>query len=236
MNYRDLLAICVICSVCASSASSQNNLGEIVVTGSRVSGDDYSGIPAITLDKRADFLVQQIRLTNDTRAADARRKELYQTIRDLLTDAAKKSGMALGYGEEFLIPITVESYEIPLQSVGQRPDTSWTELYVKVALAPNDDVSKSLSALSAFISKARVTGRTEIQPQGDVALSVVNPERYRFEIIAQISADAKKLQSAVGTQCRVSITGLSNRVSWQRSDVSQLTLYIPYEVELAECQ
>jgi hypothetical protein len=236
MNHRYLLAMCVFCLAYAPLAMPQNNLGEIVVTGSRVSGDDYSGIPAITLDKRADFLVQQIRLTNDTRAADARRKELYQTIRDLLTDASKKPGMALGYGDEFLIPITPENYEIPLQSVGQRPDTSWTELYVKVALAPSDDVSKSLSALSAFISKASVTGRTEIQPQDDVALSIVNPERYRFEIIAQISADAKKLQDAVGAQCRVSISGLSNRVSWQRSDVSQLTLYIPYEVELAECQ
>jgi len=236
MTHRHLLALCVIWSAYAPTATSQNNLGEIVVTGSRVSGDDYSGIPAITLDKRADFLVQQIRLTNDTRAADARRKELYQTIRDLLTDASRKPGMALGYGDEFLIPITAENYEIPLQSVGQRPDTSWTELYVKVALAPSDDVSKQLSALSAFISKARVTGRTEIQPQDDVALSVVNPERYRFEIITQISADAKKLQNAVGSQCRVSISGLSNRVSWQRSDVSQLTLYIPYEIELTECQ
>ena len=143
MTYRYLFALCVICSAYASTALSQNNLGEIVVTGSRVSGDDYSGIPAITLDKRADFLVQQIRLTNDTRAADARRKELYQTIRDLLADAAKKPGMALGFGDEFLIPITTENFEIPLQSVGQRPDTSWTELYVKVALAPSDDVRKS---------------------------------------------------------------------------------------------
>lgn len=236
MTHRYLIALCVICAAYAPTTTSQNNLGEIVVTGSRVSGDDYSGIPAITLEKRADFLVQQIRLTNDTRQADARRKELYQTIRDLLTDASKKPGMALGYGDEFLIPITAENYEIPLQSVGQRPDTSWTELYVKVALAPGDDVSKQLSALSAFISKARVTGRTEIQPQDDVALSVVNPERYRFEIITQISADAEKLQNAVGSQCRVGISGLSNRVSWQRSDVSQLTLYIPYEIELTECQ
>jgi hypothetical protein len=236
MSYRSLLTLCVICSAYAPLASSQGNLGEIVVTGSRVSGDDYSGIPAITLDKRADFLVQQIRLTNDTRAADSRRKELYQTIRDLLADASKKPGIALGFGDEFLIPITPQNYEIPLQSAGQRPDTSSTELYVKVALGPSDDVSKALSALSAFIAKARVTGRTEIQPQDDVALSIVNPERYRFEIITQISADARKIQSAVGSQCRVSISGLSNRVSWQRSDISQLTLYIPYEIELTECQ
>jgi len=229
-------ALFAICSAYASSAWPQGQLGEIVVTGSRVSGDDYSGIPAITLERRADFLVQEIRLTNDTRAADARRKELYQTIRDLVADAAKKPGMALGYGDEFLIPITSDNYEIPLQSVGQRPDTSSTELYVKVALGSNDDVSKALAALSAFISKARVTGRTEIQPKDDVALSIVNPERYRFEIITQISADAKKLQNAVGSQCRVGISGLSNRVSWQRSDVSQLTLYIPYEIQLTDCQ
>jgi hypothetical protein len=236
MNRSFLIALCALCAVYTSSAWPQGQLGEIVVTGSRVSGDDYSGIPAITLERRADFLVQQIRLTNDTRAADARRKELYQTIRDLLADATKKPGMALGYGDEFLIPITSENYEIPLQSVGQRPDTSSTELYVKVALGSNDDVSKALSALSAFISKARVTGRTEIQPQEDVALSIVNPERYRFEIITQISADAKKLQNAVGSQCRVGISGLSNRVSWQRSDISQLTLYIPYEIQLTDCQ
>jgi hypothetical protein len=236
MYSRLQIALGLICAAFAPSALPQGQLGEIVVTGSRISGDDYSGMPAITIDKRADFLVQQIRLTNDTRAADARRKELYQTIRDLLADASKKPGMALGYGDEFLIPITAESYEIPLNSVGQRPDTSSTELYVKVALGPGDDISKALTALSAFISKARVTGRTEIQREEDVALSIVNPEKYRFEIITQISADARKLQDAVGSQCRVSISGLSSRVSWRRSDISQLTLYIPYEIQLTECQ
>src|SRR5262245_5112219 len=127
MSRSRMLALCAICSAYASSAWPQGALEEIVVTGSRASGEDYSGIPAITLEKRADFLVQQIRLTNDTRAADARRKELYQTIRDLLADAAKKPGMALSYGDEFLIPITADNHEIPLQSVGQRPDTNSTE-------------------------------------------------------------------------------------------------------------
>jgi hypothetical protein len=234
MNKRWFLPNCVGGLICAASALAQS--GEIVVTGSRISGDDYSQIPTVTVEKRADFLVQQISLTNDTRAEDARRKELYQAIRDLLTDAAKKPGIALGYGEEFLIPITLQDYEIPLDSSGKRPDTSTTELYVKLALGQNDDVTKALGVLAAFISKARVSGRTEIEPQDEVALSVVNPERYRYEIIAQISADAKKLQTAIGSQCRVSISGLSNRVSWQRSDVSQLTLYIPYEVELTDCQ
>lgn len=210
-------------------------LDEIVVTGSRISGDDYSEIPTVTVDKRADFLVQQVLLTNDTRAEGERKKELYQTIRDLLADASKRPGIALGYGDEFLIPITQKDYELPLRS-GKRPDSSTTELYVKLAIGPGDDVNQALATLRSFISRARVAGRTEIETEGEEALSIVNPERYRHEIIGQIAADAKKLQDTIGQQCRVNISGLSSRVSWKRSDISQLTLYIPYEIELNGCQ
>jgi len=42
--------------------------------------------------------------------------------------------------------------------------------------------------------------------------------------------------SAMHRQCKVEIAGLSNRVSWQRTDVSELTLYIPYQIELSDCQ
>jgi len=236
MRHFSVVVMCGVSLALAGLAQAQAPTGEIVVTGNRISGEDYSRMPAVTIEKRADFLVQEIRLTNDTRDADARRNELYQTIRDMVADASKKPGMALGYGDEFLIPITAQDYEIPLSSGGQRPDTNYTHLYVKVALGPNDDVSKALQMLTSFIAKARVTGRTEIDPEDELALSLVNPERYRYEIIEQISADAKMLQAAIGSHCRVAIFGLANRVSWQRSDVSQLTLYIPYQVELAECQ
>ena len=52
----------------------------------------------------------------------------------------------------------------------------------------------------------------------------------------ELKADAKRLQSAIGSPCKVEISGLSNRVSWQRSDISELTLYIPYQVQLTGCQ
>jgi hypothetical protein len=211
-------------------------LEEIVVTGSRVSGDDYSKIHAIVLQQRADFLVQRVRLTNDTRAEDARTKELHQTIRDMVGDAAKQSGIALSYGDEFLIPITPSSYEVPLAEGGKRADTSSTSIYVKMALGDRDDVSTAIARLRTFIKKGRVSGRTEIEPEGDVGLSLVTPEKYRYSIIAKITEDTKKLHSTVGTQCKIRLSGLSNRVLWQRSDVSELTLYIPYEVELTECQ
>ena len=209
---------------------------EVVVTGSRISGDDYSRIPAVVLERRADFLVQRIRLTNDTRAEDARTKELHQTIRDMLSDAAKRPGIALSYGDEFLIPITPTAYEVPLTAGGKRADTSSTSIYVKMALGEKDNVPEAIAVLRGFIRKARVSGRTEIESEGDVGLSLVTPEKYRYTIIGKITEDSKKLHTVVGTQCKIRLSGLSNRVSWQRSDVSELTLYIPYQVELTECQ
>lgn len=218
------------------AAPAWSQIDEVVVTGSRISGDDYSSIPAVVLQRRADFLVQRIRLTNDTRAEDARIKELQQTIRDMVKDAATRKGIALSYGDEFLIPISMNATEVDLRGVGKRPDTSSASIYVKMALGENDDVPAAITNLRSFIRKARITGRTEIEAEGDVGLSLVAPEKYRYDIIGRITQDAKKLRTTVGEKCRIEVSGLSNRVSWQRSDVSELTLYIPYQVQLTECE
>jgi hypothetical protein len=233
---RRLLAKIVLAVTTLAAQQAHAQLEEIVVTGERIRGDDYSRIPAIVLERRADFLVQGIQLTNDTRAAEARKKELYQTIRDMLADASTHVGIALSYGDEFLIPITVSDYEVPLNAHGKRPDTSSTDIYVKMALGEKDDVAKAIASLNSFIKHARVSGRTEIEPQGDVGLSLVTPEKYRYDILRKISEDAKKLQDVVGAQCKVELKGLSNRVSWKRSDLAVLTLYVPYEVKLTGCQ
>lgn len=233
---RSIIAGIVIAAAVHSGASAQGSLGEVVVTGSRVMGDDYSSIPAVSIEKRADFLAQRVRLTNDTRALEGRRTELYQTIRDLVNDASKRPNLALGFGDDFLVPMTAKDYEIPLLPGTKRPDTTSTEFYVKRQLGPSDDVAQALRELTTFIARARMSGRTEIEPLHELALSVVDPEKYRYEIIAQIAADAKRLQGVVGVGCKVDISGLSGRVSWQRSDVSQLMLYIPYEVQLRDCQ
>ncbi len=209
----------LIATLCATSAViAQENLGEIVVTGSRVIADDYFGMPAISIEKRADFLVQRVRLTNDTRdtrSENGRREELHRTIRDMLTDVGKLPGMALGFGDDFLIPITEKDHEIPLEADRRRPDTMMTEFYIKRAIGADDDFASLLRSLRAFIERARMNGRTEIESVDEVALSIVNPDKYHYEIIEKIAADARKLQAAIGPQCQVDISGLAKRVAWE---------------------
>jgi hypothetical protein len=60
-------------AILASAPSLGQLVQEVVVTGSRISGDDYSRIPAVVVQRRAE---------------DARRKELYQTIREYLLCSA----------------------------------------------------------------------------------------------------------------------------------------------------
>ena len=221
---------------CVTAQTAFAQVEEVVVTGARISGDDYSQIPAVVLRRRADFLVQRVRLTNDTRAESGRISELQQTIRDMYREASRRTGIALSYGDDFLIPITATATELTFGPGGKRPDTSSTSIYVKMALRPNEDVAAAIASLRDFIQKAKPTGRTELEAEGDVGLSLVEPEKYRYEIIGQIADDARKLRNSVGPSCRVQISGLSGRVSWQRSDISELTLYVPYKIDLSDCQ
>jgi hypothetical protein len=70
MRKRSVMVAFILSAIAVQQADAQ--LQEVVVTAARISEDDYSRIPAIVLERRADFLVQGIQLTNDTRASDAR--------------------------------------------------------------------------------------------------------------------------------------------------------------------
>ena len=55
---------------------------EIVVTGTRMNVDGYSAqTPAVGLKKVADFAIQPVTITGDTRDADQRHEEMYPRSR-----------------------------------------------------------------------------------------------------------------------------------------------------------
>jgi hypothetical protein len=209
-------------------------LEEVIITSERI-GDGDRSIPAVTVERRADFLVQRVRLVNDTRAAEGRSKELYETVRLMVADAARHRGMALGHGSGFFLPIDPDARDLTLMRSNGRPDTDQTDIYVKVAITPGEDVARAVDALLAFIEKARVSGRTEVIPVDDISLSIVAPEQYRQEIVAKIAQDIALLRSRLGDSCRMEVSGLEQRVQWERSDLAELTLFIPYEARATGC-
>jgi hypothetical protein len=216
----------------AFSAAAQE-LDEIVVTGSRIGG--YDAMPAVTIRKPADFLVQQIRLVNDSRSPELRRQEILSTIEAMLKRAAPGKRIALSYGKGFLEPVKLDDESLQILEDQRRADTGSIDLFVKIPLAASDNTKERIAELRAFIRDARLTGRTEIEPLGDIGLSIVNPERYRYDILAKIAEENTRMFSAMGSSCRIRLRGLEGRVQWERTDVAELTLFIPYGAEVTDC-
>jgi hypothetical protein len=194
MRRAFLLALILVPMVAAAQ------LEEIVVTGSRIRGSNEE-MPAVTVPKTADFLVQNIRLGNDSRSPDLRRQEIVQTIDSMMKQAARARNIELSYGQGFLLPIDLSEDALEVIEDNKRSDTSYVDIYVKVKFDPKQDAKSQISALRKFITGASKVGRTEIDPLGDIGLSIVNPERYRYEVIGAITAELGRLRQAVGVDC-----------------------------------
>jgi len=230
-----ILRIACLFGLAASVAAAQDAvLEEIVVTGSRVDVDYYE-MPAVTIAKKADFLVQSIRLLNDSRSPDLRKAEIIETIQNLIKRSKSMDGMALSYGRGFLEPINLDDESLQLLEDRQRVDTSYIDIYAKVALNSDRSSKAQILDLREFISGAKKAGRTEILPLGDIGLSIIGPEQYRYEIIEKIAAENAKVSQAMNADCEITIGGLEGRVHWERTSVSELTLYIPYGMEVSDC-
>jgi hypothetical protein len=225
------LAVCL--TTCLSTPVKAEN--EVVVTGLRSTSEGFSGLPAVTIKKQADFLVQEIELSNDSRAPDLRKKEMISTIEAMLKRAASDKRIALSYGKGFLLPIEITEEALQIIEGKGRSDTSSIRIFVKITLAPDDNAKARIIDLKKFIANTQVVGRTEVESVGDVGLSVVNPEKYRYELLTKIAEDNRKLAKAIGGKCKVALTELARRVSWRRTEVAELTLYIPYDAQVNDC-
>ena len=192
-------------------------------------------MPAVTITKTADFLVQNIRLVNDSRSPNLRKTEIIETIENLIRRSRSMEGMALSYGRGFLEPINLDDESLQLLEDRQRVDTNYIDIYAKVAFGLDRSSKVQIADLREFISGAKKAGRTEILPLGDIGLSIVGPEQYRYEIIEKIAAENAKVSQVMNAECEITIGGLEGRVQWERTSVSELTLYIPYGMEVSDC-
>lgn len=63
-------------------------------------------------------------------------------------------------------------------------------------VSANDNTKERIAELRKFISDTRLAGRAEIEPLGDIVLSIVDPERYRYDIRAKIADENAQMIQA----------------------------------------
>ena len=226
-----LAALAIWAGPCWAQAGNDGETGleEIIVTGSRMLDWEPDIIPAIKLVKRADFMIQKIRIVNDTRKEDQRADEIYETIFAMLAAAKKSSTFTLGTGEDVFVALTEENYKLPLLNLASKADTSYTDLLVKAPLTRQSKANKIVDEIRDFIKKAKLVGRSEVLPTGEIGLSIIQPEKYRQEVIGLIAKDVKQTLAAFGDGYSVQLEGMEYPLLWERQGLATMALYIPYK-------
>lgn len=193
-------------------------LEEIVVTGEW-------NLPPITLIKIADFAALHCTITNDTRNEEKRREEIYETLKIMAESAEKTKKIELKSG---VYIIKKDDYQIDLRPDGKRPDVSIAEIILKVPLKESDNLVSLQSQLKEFVEKAKLIGRTELV-LGGFGISVVNPEKYRYELISKIFTDVSKIKESSKSELNISIIGLDDRLKIRRYSSKEIELYLNYK-------
>jgi hypothetical protein len=222
---------CLLVMALSLPAMAQENGGleEIVVTARRADSRDYeAGVPAVGMRRLADYAVQAVTVTGDTRDPDKRHEEIFAMIKGAIALAAKRGGIELATGEMVVEPLTMDNYRSLTLQTEKRPDTDKTTFLVKTRLSAGIDAKAALDKISTFIKEVPAVGRAEMEATGDLTLSVVKPDQYRGAIIDLVAADARATAAKMGPDYAVEAKGLERPVEWSRASLTDVFLYVPY--------
>lgn len=212
--------------VSAQELSSQ----EIVVTAVRVEQDDYqSDMPAVGLQRTADFLVQKVIIRGDTRDPKQRASEIRQMLQKAV-QMAPKHGVKLAFGEYILTPLTLQNLDEVTLRNDNRPDSQRLEFLIKAPLSGPESGATAQKRIEDYIEAVPEVGRAQMDDYGDPSLSIVGPDQYRTQIADKVMEDARTLAAKMGPDYAVTIEGLNMPVLWARAGSSNVMLYIPYKL------
>jgi hypothetical protein len=219
----------------AVPSTSNESVSEVVVTGSRLTEYDANRTPQVTLLRRADNIITEVRVVCDTRDEKQRREELRATLRNMIKGSGGASNIELGVGEE-----VVGTFDETMLDSVTRPDskadTTFAMVLVKTHVAASDSFDSATGRIKAFIDRTTKVGRTEILREGDWELTLVAPQQYRPAVVALVAEDSKKVAAAFGAGYGVSVSNLQLPVSWYQAGPLDLALYIPYRLDVVPLQ
>lgn len=232
MNFRQAVFCAVLMAISSSALAQEADPGssEIIVTASRREADDFDErVPAVGLKRVADFAIQRVRVTGDTRESAARHEEMYQTIRRAI-ELASSHGVQLAFGETIVEPLTVANYRDLTFGSDSRPDTNQVSLMIKSSLSGRVDAREATARIDRFLKALKPVGRALVVESGDMTLSIVAPDQYRDDIGAMVAKDAATMASKFGADYAVEVRGLNRPVEWSRAGLTEVLLYIPYDL------
>lgn len=203
---------------------------DIIVTANRREADGFdTNQPAVGLRRRADFAIQELTITGDTRDEAKRHFEMFDLLRIAITYAAR-NGVQLATGDTVVEPLTIDNYRDLTLKKDSRPDAEKLQLLVKAPLDTGTDAKVALDRIDAFVKEVPTVGRALIEKSDDLTLSIVAPDQYRPQIVQAVADDARAMAACFGTDYAVEARGIERPVEWTRAGLTDVLLYIPYQL------
>jgi hypothetical protein len=226
-----LIAIAAALMSAAPALAQEGEYEEIVVTGSRLESYERLITPHVTVVRRADFAVVDVEVRSDTRDESQRLDEIRQALRGLQS-RSRPGHVTLALRDEdaqIVRGFSMQAAE-DLFTRGRLADTSRVTVLLRTPISPQDTLESLRARVDSFVAAAQKPGRVEMQA-GELSLSMLDPNRFRPQLLAAIAADARAVASAMGAGYTPSVGGLENQVAWKRTGDLDLTLFLPYTIE-----
>lgn len=140
--------------ICTGIQAQDEAVEEVIVSGIMES-DGYYEMPAVTLKKQGDFLVQDVKLINDTRDKTLREKEIRESLQALAESAAKHGDMQLAYGDEFLRTLDPKDKSLVFTEDKSRADTSYFYFSVKQKVNQQKPAAEQEASLENLLNRLK---------------------------------------------------------------------------------
>jgi hypothetical protein len=219
----------------ASIATAADEPDELLVTTLRT---DKITIPGASLRRPADYLLQQIKVSNDSPDEKVRKDEILQTLRLMENAAARDKGIELALLADYrtVVPMKPDVAVLKLTR-GNRVDTSEVIVCIKVKVIPGaSNAAVLFERLKNFPNSIKPAGRSAIDVSGNPELTIINPDQYREQVIRLYAADSRLVTSALGADYRVVTKGIDRQLQWVRDGLINVLIYIPYEYDVIPTQ
>lgn len=226
-----LAFLSLVAAVPCAAQDVDPGIAEIVVTGARREFDGFDErVPAVGFRRIADFVIQPIAVTGDTRDAETRHTEMYQTIRRAL-ELAPQFGVELAFGDPVVEALTLANYQDLTFARDNRPDSERISLLLKARMGSGGtDGQGATLKIDRFLKAIKPVGRALVERSGDTTLSIVAPDQYRGDISRRIAEDAALQAAKFGPDYGVEVEGLNRPVEWSRASLTEVFLYVPYKL------
>ncbi len=227
-----LIALGTLLPVMAFGTGALAQDGEKLVVRGEYNEKD---IPGVTLTRRADFLLLEVKLVNDSLERTRREAELRETLDMLLSAAAGEPLIEVSVIDEdgYVLTLDPRTPQVAITNDSRRRDTSLISVRLKTRIPADTPDSHDLVArLRGFADGLEKVGRTIVTVDTDIAISLVNPAQYRRQLITMMAEDLafvrETLSGTGGASLVPQIFGLSKPVEWFRAGPIDVTLFIPY--------